>query len=79
MNMQGRLHVHSRKNSRRSRGFILRNRERHGIFAIPFTKPPELKGTLELPGLLSWMAFGDINAHIKGINEFPAADIPLYG
>ena len=46
------------------------------FFAVPYTKPPELKGTLELPGLLSWMAFGDIHAHIKGINEFSASDIP---
>ena len=29
------------------------------FFAIPTTKPPQLHGTLEIPGMLSWMAFGD--------------------
>jgi cytochrome d ubiquinol oxidase subunit I len=46
------------------------------FFAIPFTKPPELKAKMELSGLLSWMAFGDVNAQIKGINEFPPENIP---
>jgi cytochrome bd ubiquinol oxidase subunit I len=46
------------------------------FFAIPFTKPPELKAKIELSGLLSWMTFGDVNAQIKGINEFPAENIP---
>ena len=46
------------------------------FFAIPFTQPPELKAKIELQGLLSLMTFGDINAHIKGINEFPPDNIP---
>lgn len=46
------------------------------MFAIPFEKPPELKATFEIPGLLSWMAFGDVKAHVKGINEFPPDEIP---
>jgi cytochrome d ubiquinol oxidase subunit I len=46
------------------------------MFAIPFTKPPALKATVELPGLLSWLAFGDVHAKIQGINEFPAGDLP---
>lgn len=46
------------------------------VFAVPFTKPPELKARVEISGLLSWMAFGDINARIKGINEFPPQNIP---
>ena len=46
------------------------------FFAIPFTKPPELKAKIELSGLLSWMTFGDVNAQIKGINEFPPENIP---
>ena len=46
------------------------------MFAVPFEKPPELKAPIEFPGLLSWMAFGDVNAHVKGINEFPPEDIP---
>ncbi len=46
------------------------------FFAIPFTKPPQLKAKIELQGMLSWMAFGDVNAHVKGINEFSEKDIP---
>jgi len=46
------------------------------FFAIPIVKPPELKARIELSGLLSWMTFGDVNAQIKGINEFPAENIP---
>ena len=46
------------------------------FFAIPFTKPLELKAKIELSGLLSWMTFGDVNAQIKGINEFPPENIP---
>ncbi len=46
------------------------------FFAIPVVKPPELKAKIELSGLLSWMTFGDVNAQIKGINEFPTENIP---
>jgi len=46
------------------------------LFAIPFDHPPELKAAIEIPGLLSWLAFGDINAKVKGINEFPREEIP---
>ena len=31
---------------------------------------------LQIPGLLSWMAFGDVDAKIPGLNEFPPSDIP---
>lgn len=46
------------------------------IFAIPGTEPPKLHFPIEIPGLLSWLAFGDFNAEIKGINEFPQDEIP---
>lgn len=46
------------------------------IFAIPGTEPPKLHFPIEIPGLLSWLAFGDFNAKIKGINEFPQDEIP---
>ncbi|MFA6979560.1 MAG: cytochrome ubiquinol oxidase subunit I [Ignavibacteriaceae bacterium] len=46
------------------------------IFAIPIDNPPKLKVPIEIPGLLSWLAFGDVNARIKGINEFPRENIP---
>ncbi|MBK7258904.1 MAG: cytochrome ubiquinol oxidase subunit I [Ignavibacteriae bacterium] len=46
------------------------------LFAVPTTVPPTLHGTIEIPGLLSWLAFGDPKAPIKGINEFPPDEIP---
>ncbi len=46
------------------------------VFAFPTMPPPELKAKIEIPGLLSWLAFGDMNAKIKGINEFPQQDLP---
>ena len=46
------------------------------VFAVPVMPPPELKAKVEIPGLLSWLAFGDFNAKVQGINEFPANDLP---
>lgn len=46
------------------------------LFAFPTEPPPELRAHIEIPGLLSWLAFGDVNAKIQGINEFPKDDIP---
>jgi cytochrome d ubiquinol oxidase subunit I len=46
------------------------------MFAIPFTPPPTLKAKVELPGFLSLLAFGDIHAPIRGIDEFPAENRP---
>ena len=46
------------------------------FFAYPTLPPPQLRAPVEIPGLLSWLAFGDIGASIKGINEFPADEIP---
>ena len=46
------------------------------IFAFPTDHPPKLKVPIEIPGLLSWMAFGDFKAKVKGINEFPRENIP---
>ncbi len=46
------------------------------LFGFPTETPPELKGVIEVPNLLSWMAFGDLNAKIQGINEFPEDEVP---
>ena len=46
------------------------------FFAYPSTPPPQLKAKLELPGLLSWLAFGDVHATVRGLNEFPPDQIP---
>jgi cytochrome d ubiquinol oxidase subunit I len=46
------------------------------LFAVPTTQPPTLHAPVEIPGLLSWLAFGDPNAPIRGINEFPPDEVP---
>jgi cytochrome d ubiquinol oxidase subunit I len=46
------------------------------FFALPQTPPPALVARVQVPGLLSWLAFGDTKATIRGINEFPADEIP---
>jgi cytochrome d ubiquinol oxidase subunit I len=46
------------------------------LFAVPFSKPPALKATVEIPGLLSWMAFGDTGAEVRGIDAFPPENRP---
>jgi cytochrome d ubiquinol oxidase subunit I len=46
------------------------------LFAYPVTPPPELKAKIEIRGLLSWLAFGDMNAPIRGITDFPPDDRP---
>jgi len=38
--------------------------------------PPDLEAEIEIPGLLSWLAFGDPDAHISGIDAFPESEIP---
>jgi cytochrome bd ubiquinol oxidase subunit I len=46
------------------------------VFGVPVTRPPELKAAIEIPGLLSWLAFGDARAPVRGINEFPPENQP---
>jgi cytochrome bd ubiquinol oxidase subunit I len=46
------------------------------LFAFPTEKPPTLHAPIEIPGLLSWLVFGDVNARIQGLNEFPYDEIP---
>jgi len=46
------------------------------FFAYPTTPPPLLKAAVEIPGLLSWLAFGDLDATVKGINDFAPDQIP---
>ena len=46
------------------------------LFAYPVTPPPELKAKIEVRGLLSLLAFGDMSTRIRGIEEFPPSDRP---
>ncbi len=46
------------------------------LFALPSDPPPTLHGLIEIPGLLSWMVFGDVDVPIKGLADFPADEVP---
>lgn len=46
------------------------------VFAVPVDHPPTLKAKIEIPGVLSWLVFGDANATIQGANEFKDEDLP---
>lgn len=46
------------------------------LFALPHGKPPALKASIEIPNVVSWLAFGDFQAEVRGIDEFPADEIP---
>ena len=46
------------------------------LFALVSSPPPELKAVIEIPHLLSWMTFGDINAPVRGLDDFPPDTVP---
>ncbi len=51
------------------------------VFGVPFQSGgppprPSLAAPVELPGLLSWLAFGDFSAPVKGLADFPADERP---
>ncbi len=49
------------------------------VFGIPTGNPPELAMKVEIPGLLSVFTQGDVNAPVKGLNEFlPENRPPFY-
>ena len=46
------------------------------VIGKPSDKPPKLEYVVEIPGLLSWLAFGDVNARVQGIEDLQAAGHP---
>jgi cytochrome bd ubiquinol oxidase subunit I len=46
------------------------------VFAVPYSKPPELKAPIQIPGILSWLAFGSIDARVQGLSDFPKDEWP---
>lgn len=46
------------------------------VFGIPSEDPLDLKYEVKLPGLLSYMLYGDVSAEVKGLNEFPKDEHP---
>lgn len=48
------------------------------LFGIPTNNPPELAMKIELPGSLSWLVYGEVNAKINGLNEFAPENRPPF-
>ncbi len=46
------------------------------LFGLPIPRDPSLKAPIEIPNMLSWMAFGDLDAEVRGINDFPPDEVP---
>jgi cytochrome bd ubiquinol oxidase subunit I len=46
------------------------------VFGVPKGAPPKIKAKVEVQGMLSWMAYGDTAATVKGLNDFPPEDRP---
>ncbi len=48
------------------------------LFGIPANNPPELAMKIEIPGLLSWLLYGDVNTTVKGLNESALENRPPF-
>lgn len=46
------------------------------IGGVPDEKSRQTRYAIEVPGALSFMAYGDTQARVKGLNDFPPADWP---
>ncbi|MFC1555170.1 cytochrome ubiquinol oxidase subunit I [candidate division KSB1 bacterium] len=46
------------------------------LFGIPLNKPPSLKLPIEIHALLSYMVYGNFDAEITGMEEFPESELP---
>jgi len=46
------------------------------LFGLPSATRPGLRWAVEIPGLLSWITFGDTSAIVKGIKDFPPDELP---
>jgi cytochrome d ubiquinol oxidase subunit I len=53
-----------------------RQRAPLAVFGVPKDKPPELKYVIQIPAMLSWLAFGSIDAHIEGVEDLRAEGRP---
>jgi cytochrome d ubiquinol oxidase subunit I len=51
------------------------------IFGIPRTSehPPRLEASVGIPGMLGLLAFGDPQAEVQALSEFPADEVPQGG
>ena len=57
---------------------LIRGRERAGlvVFGKPSERPPKMEYVVEIPGMLGWLAHGDPDAEILGIEDLRAAGHP---
>ncbi len=46
------------------------------LFAVPTTRPPDLHARIEIPGITSWLAFGSLDAPVRGLKDFPEDEVP---
>jgi len=48
------------------------------LFGVPSEDPPRLDYSIKIPGVLSWLAYGNAEAYVKGLNDFPPDEIPPF-
>jgi len=48
------------------------------LFGIPTEDPPQLHFSIGVPGVLSWLAHGNTETYVKGLNDFPPDEIPPF-
>ena len=46
------------------------------VLGKPSDRPPKMESLFEVPGLLSWMAFGDVDAPVQGVQDLRAQGRP---
>lgn len=46
------------------------------IGGVPDMEAGETRYAVELPGMLSWLAYGDFEAEVRGLEEFASEDLP---
>jgi len=48
------------------------------LFGVPSEEPASLDYVIKVPGVLSWLAHGDTEAYVKGLNDFPPDETPPF-
>jgi cytochrome d ubiquinol oxidase subunit I len=48
------------------------------LFGVPSEDPPRLDYSIGVPGVLSWLAYGDTEAYVKGLSDFPSGETPPF-
>ena len=46
------------------------------VFGVVLFDPLELAAAVKIPGMLSLIAFGDLDAHVMGLKDFPPDEVP---